>query len=61
MGLKGKCIAVIGENRYEWGVAYLAIVTGTGVVVPLDKALPENEIESLIIRSEVEAIFYSKI
>ena len=60
MGLKDKRIAVIGENRYEWGVAYLATVTGTGVVVPLDKALPENEIESLIIRSEVEAIFYSK-
>ena len=60
MGLKNKRIAVIGENRYEWGVAYLAIVTGTGVVVPLDKALPSNEIENLIIRSEVEAIFYSK-
>ncbi len=60
MGLKDKRIAVISENRYEWGVAYLAIVTGTGVVVPLDKALPDNEIESLIIRSEVEAIFYSK-
>ena len=60
MELKNKRIAVIGENRYEWGVAYLAVVTGTGIVVPLDKALPENEIESLIIRSEVEAIFYSK-
>lgn len=60
MGLKGKRIAVIGENRYEWEVAYLAVCCGTGVVVPLDKALPENEIESLIIRSEVEAIFYSK-
>ena len=59
MGLKGKRIAVISDNRYEWGVAYLSIVTGTGVVVPLDKALPDNEIESLIIRSEVEAIFYS--
>ena len=59
MGLKDKRIAVISENRYEWGVAYLAIVTGTGVVVPLDKALPNNEIENLIIRSEVEAIFYS--
>ena len=32
---------------------------GTGIVVPLDKALPDNEIQSLIIRSEVEAIFYS--
>ena len=60
MGLKGKRIAIIGENRYEWEVAYLAICCGTGVVVPLDKALPGNEIESLIIRSEVEAIFYSE-
>lgn len=59
MGLKNKRIAVISENRYEWGLAYLSIVTGTGVVVPLDKALPDNEIENLIIRSEVEAIFYS--
>ena len=60
MGLKGKRIAVISENRYEWEVAYLAISCGTGVVVPLDKALQIDEIESLIIRSEVEAIYYSK-
>lgn len=59
MGLKDKRIAVISENRYEWGMAYFATVAGTGVVVPLDKALPDNEIESLIMRSEVEAIFYS--
>ena len=60
MGLKGKRIAIIGENRYEWELSYLAVVTGTGTIVPLDKALPENEIESLIIRSEVEAIIYSE-
>ena len=60
MGLKDKRIAVISENRYEWGVDYLAVAARTGVIVPLDKALPDNEIESLIIRSEVEAIFYSK-
>ncbi|MCI8444743.1 MAG: AMP-binding protein [Clostridia bacterium] len=59
MGLKHKRIAVIANNRYEWGVAYLAAVTGVGIVVPLDKALPDNEIENLVIRSEVEAIFYS--
>ena len=59
MGLKNKRIAVIGENCYEWAVSYLSIVTGTGIVVPLDKALPANEIESLILRSEVEAIFYT--
>lgn len=59
LGLKGKRIAVISENRYEWCLAYLAACCGTGVVVPLDKALPANELESLIIRSGVEAIFYS--
>ena len=59
MGLKGKRIAIISENRYEWEVAYLAVCCGTGVVVPLDKALQIDEIESLIIRSEAEAIFYS--
>lgn len=60
LGLKGKRIAVIGENRYEWGLSYLAITCGTGIVVPLDKSLPENEIKSLIERSEVEAICYTK-
>ena len=60
MGLKGKRIAVISENRYEWQLAYLAISTGAGIVVPLDKALPDNELESLILRSQVEGIIYSK-
>ena len=60
MGLKGKRIGVIGENRYEWEIAYLSIVCGTGTVVPLDKSLPENELRSLIERSEIEAIFYTK-
>lgn len=60
LGLKGKRIAVIGENRYEWEIAYLSIVCGTGIVVPLDKSLPEQEIHRLIQRAEVEAIFYSE-
>ncbi len=60
MGLLGKRIAVISENRYEWAVAYLATACGVGVIVPLDKSLPANELESLIVRSGVEAIFYSK-
>ena len=59
IGLKNKKIGVISENRYEWEEAYLSIVCGTGIVVPLDKSLPENEILSLIERSEMEAIFYS--
>ena len=30
------------------------------IVVPLDKALPDNEIENSIIRSEVEAVIFDK-
>ena len=59
MGLKDKRIAVISENRYEWELSYLAVSAGVGVIVPLDKALPDNELESLILRSQVEAIIYS--
>ncbi|MCR4436083.1 MAG: AMP-binding protein [Clostridiales bacterium] len=59
LGLKGAHISVIGENRYEWGVCYFSIVNGTGVAVPMDKSLPKNEVENLIDRGKVEAIFYS--
>lgn len=60
LGLKGKRIAIIGKNRYEWEIAYLSIACGTGIVVPLDKSLPENELKRLIERSDIEAIFYSE-
>lgn len=56
MGLQGKKVAVISSNRYEWCTTYLAVTTGGMVIVPLDKALPENELQSLIRRSGAEAI-----
>lgn len=59
IGLAGKNIAVIGENRYEWCIAYLAVLNGVGTIVPLDKELPEAEIESLRQRSNATAIIYS--
>ena len=59
-GLKGKRIAIISENRYEWMLTYLAVTCGTGIVSPLDKSLQKEELISSINRSEVEAIVYSK-
>ncbi|MFR1517490.1 MAG: AMP-dependent synthetase/ligase [Clostridia bacterium] len=58
-GCKDERIAIIGENRYEWSVSYLAIVNGTGIVVPLDKELPENEIVTSLNRAEVSTIIFS--
>ena len=60
IGLKDKRVAVISENRYEWTLAYLATVTGVGVVVPLDRALPINEIMNCLERSNAEAIIFSE-
>lgn len=60
LGLSQKRVAIISPNRYEWCVSYLAITTSDMVVVPLDRALPDNEIESLIIRSEAEAVIFDK-
>lgn len=59
LGLKDKKIAVIGENRYEWVLSYLAVVNGIGTIVPLDKELPENEIKYLIEKSDASAVIYS--
>ena len=60
LGLKGKRIAIIGKNRYEWIVSYLATVNGTGIVVPLDKGLPEAEVESSLIRSRADCIIFEE-
>src|SRR5574344_1052535 len=60
LGLTGKRVAIIAPNRYEWCVSYLAVTTSNIVVVPLDKSLPSNEIESLIIRSNAEAVIFDK-
>jgi long-chain acyl-CoA synthetase len=60
LGLKGGMIALISENRYEWCLSYLAVVNGTGTIVPLDKELPEGEIHSLLERSDACAVLCSK-
>lgn len=60
MGLKNQKIAVIGENSYPWVVTYFAATNGTGVIVPLDRELPVNEIRNLLIRAEVSAVVYSR-
>ena len=57
-GLEGKKIALIGNNRYEWCESYFAVTTSNMVVVPLDKALPNGEIKSLIERSKADAVIY---
>ncbi|MDD2190068.1 MAG: AMP-binding protein [Eubacteriales bacterium] len=60
MGLKGKNISIIGDNRYEWAISYLSTVCGTGVAVPLDKELNASELEQLIKEADVECMIYTQ-
>ena len=60
MGLEGKKVALIGRNRYEWCVTYMAVACGNMIIVPLDRSLPNSEIKSLISRSEAEAVIYDE-
>lgn len=59
-GFENKKIVLIGNNRYEWCITYLAVTSGNMVIVPMDKALPENEIENLVTRSEADVAVFDK-
>ena len=57
---KGSRVAILSETRYEWYTSYLATTNGTGCVVPLDKELKSEEIESMLNRAEVDILIFSK-
>ena len=59
-GLKGKRVAIIGENCYQWATSYLAVICGTGIVVPLDKELSTNELKQLVKEAEVSAVMFTE-
>lgn len=58
-GMKGRHIAVIGENSYEWLLVYFATVNGGNVSVPLDKELSADEISELLSKSDCDTVFCS--
>ena len=60
LGLKERThVAVIGENRVQWGITYLTAMTFNHVIVPIDKNLTSNEILNIIHESDAEVIVFS--
>lgn len=60
IGLKQRDhLAVIGENRVQWGITYLTAMTFNMVIVPIDKNLTTNEILNIIHESDAKAIVFS--
>ncbi|MEI8350560.1 MAG: AMP-binding protein [Candidatus Omnitrophota bacterium] len=57
---KGDFAAICIENRPEWAIIYLGIMTAGLACVPLDPQLTEQEIENLINDCAAKIIFVSK-
>ena len=53
-------VAIIGNNRYEWCVTYMGVTNAGKIIIPLDKALTNIEIEKLLKRSRADAIVYDE-
>lgn len=60
MGLQGKKILLIGENCSFWAITYMAVICGVGVVVPVDKNLPAEEIKQIALCADASAVISSK-
>ena len=58
-GYKGKHIAVIGENSYNWIITYFATVNSGNVIVPIDKECTQDEIKCFIEKSDTEILIHS--
>ena len=60
LGMKSRRIAIIGKNRYEWILSYVAVLLGDITVVPLDKGLTDTEIENSLKQSKADAIIFEE-
>lgn len=52
-------IAILGENSYQWLVAFMAIIMSGNSAVPLDKELDAAGIQDLLLRSHSTICVYS--
>lgn len=55
---KGSRIALIGDNSYPWMVTWLAVASGFGVIVPIDRLLKAEELFPVLDRSKSVMFIY---
>lgn len=56
----GDRVAVLGENRPEWGMTYLGVQAAGAVIVPVDRLLPAPGIRHVISHSGARLLFTSR-
>ena len=58
-GLLGKKIILLGDNSYQWALAYLTALCGLGIIIPVDKDTPESDLCEITKISGAAAIIFS--
>ncbi len=58
-GKKNDRIAIISENRPEWCIAYLAILSSGCIAVPLDAQLGPEEVKTLLLDAGTGVVLHS--
>ncbi len=59
-GYHGKHIALMGANSYNWATVYFAVTCGLGVLVPIDKELPFDDVKNILEESESSLLIIDK-
>ncbi len=58
--VKGDKVAILSENKPQWGIAFFAITTFGAIAVPILPDFHANEIRHILMHSEAKAIFISQ-
>jgi len=58
--IKGDKVAILSENKPQWGIAFFAITTLGAIAVPILPDFHANEIRHILMHSEAKAIFISR-
>ena len=52
-------VIIIGENTHHWYLSYMTMLCSDGIAIPVDKELPENELENVIKRAKADVVVFS--
>lgn len=56
LGAQNKNIGIYMANSYEWCTCFMAITSGAGTAVPLDKDMPEEELCNILDFAQISVI-----
>lgn len=57
---RGDRVALLSENRPEWGAVYLGVQTAGGVIVPVDRMMPAAGVRHVLSDSGARLLFASR-